>query len=400
MRLIERTHYLEALKRVKGTPDIKVVTGIRRSGKSKLLDAYANWVEKTDKKANLIKINFSLVKFEPLTDYGALNDYVEKSFVKGKNNCLFIDEVQLCGSFEKALNSLHATEKYDIYVTGSNAFLLSSDLATLFTGRTFEIRIFPFSFAEYAIYYKAKNPEALFDRYVREGGMAGSFLYKTENEKYDYIRDDVFNALIVRDIISKYKIRNKPFLEKLMDFLMDNVGNISSVRNMSKTLDASGNYTNNKTIGCYVEYLCRAFAFYRVRRYDIRGKKYLTTEDKFYLADHSFRYARLGTRNMDYGHVYENIVAIELLRRGYELYVGVLYKKEIDFVAIRRNEKIYIQVSDDITRQETFEREVEPLLKIKDAYPKVLIARTNHDAYLHEGIRVIDIAKWLLGKDS
>src|SRR5574344_2353007 len=228
MKIIERSTYLEKLKRLKGTPDIKVITGVRRSGKSRLMESYMEWLENTDQDANIIYIDYTSLQFEDLKEYHALNKYVEEHYQRGKSNYLFVDEVQMCPQFELTINSLHSSEKYDIYVTGSNAFLLSSDLATLFTGRTYEIEVFPFSFAEYAIYYKAKNPEALFDRYVREGGMAGSFLYKTENEKYDYIRDDVFNALIVRDIISKYKIRNKPFLEKLMDFLMDNVGNISS----------------------------------------------------------------------------------------------------------------------------------------------------------------------------
>lgn len=172
MKLIERTEYLDVLKRVCGTPDIKVVTGIRRSGKSKLLDSFATWIEKNDKKANVIKINFNLSKFKNQMSSGALEEFAEKSYKPKKNNYLFIDEVQLCESFEKALNSLHASEKYDIYVTGSNAFLLSSDLATLFTGRTFEIPIFPFSFIEYTKYYKPKNIDASFDAYVKEGGMA------------------------------------------------------------------------------------------------------------------------------------------------------------------------------------------------------------------------------------
>ncbi len=297
------------------------------------------------------------------------------------------------------MNSLHATEKYDIYVTGSNAFLLSSDLATLFTGRTFEIQVFPFSFAEYVKYYKPKNPEASFDAYLKEGGMAGAFLYKTENEKFRYVNEDVFNTLVIRDIVKKYKIRNKVFLEKLIDFLMDNVGNISSTRNIAKAITAAGDTTNHKTIGSYIDYLCKAFAFYKIRRYDIRGKKYLATEDKFYLCDHSFRYARLGTRNMDYGHMYENMVAMELLRRGYQLYVGVLFKKEIDFVAMKHDEKLYIQVSDDISGDSTFRRETDPLLRINDAYPKMLLARTNHEAYQYEGIKVLDISRWLLGKE-
>ena len=237
------------------------------------------------------------------------------------------------------------------------------------------------------------SPEA-FDKYVIEGGLAGSYLYKNIEDKYKYIYD-IYNTLIVRDINKKYDIRNKNLIDNLTNFLMDNISNLTSSRNIAKILTNTDNNVNHKTISKYIDYLCNAFAFYKVRRYDIQGKRYLATQDKYYLSDHSFKYAKLGTKNMNYGRIYENIVAIELLRRGYELYVGVLYKTEIDFVAIKQNEKIYIQVSDDISNEETFNREITPLLKIKDAYPKIVIARTKHNTYQYEGIQIIDIANWL-----
>ena len=230
-----------------------------------------------------------------------------------------------------------------------------------------------------------------------EGGMSGSYLYKDQEAKYDYIAD-VFDTLIVRDIRKKYKIRNTQLMDRIVDFLMDNVSNLSSARNITNTLGSMQEKIHHTTVGNYMQYLCNAFAFYKVRRYDIKGKKYLSSNDKYYLSDHTFRYAKLGTKNMDYGRILENIVAIELLRRGYEVYVGILYKKEIDFVAVKRSEKIYIQVSDNISEEKTFEREVAPLLQIKDAYPKYVIARTRHDEYQYEGIKVIDIADWLLDK--
>lgn len=186
-------------------------------------------------------------------------------------------------------------------------------------------------------------------------------------------------------------------MDRIVDYLMDNISNQTSARNITDVLVRSNEKINHKTVGKYLEYLCNAFAFYRFRRYDIRDKKYLSSNDKFYLSDHTFRYAKLGTRNMDYGRILENIVAIELMRRGYEVYVGVLYKKEIDFVALHRSEKIYIQVSDNISDGKTFEREVDPLLKIKDAYPKMIIARTHNEAYQYEGIQIVDIADWLNG---
>ena len=398
MKLIERDFYLDKLKNVMGTPDIKVITGVRRCGKSKLMDAFIDWIKQNEKDSNIIHINYNLFEYDSIKTAYALDSYVEERYQSDKTNFLLIDEVQLCSDFEKVINSFHAREKYDIYITGSSAFLLSSDLATLFTGRVFQIKLFPFSFLEYQKYFNNVDPENAFDSYVKEGGLSGSFVYKSTEEKYAYIKD-VFDTLITRDIVQKYKIKNEVLLNKLNDFMLDNISSEVSVRKIADTLTSNHEKTNDKTIGSYLNYLCNAFAFYKVRRYDIRGKKYLASQNKYYLADHSFRYAILGTKNMDYGRVYENMVCIELLRRGYEVYTGVLYKKEIDFVAIKQSEKIYIQVSDDISSPETLEREVTPLLSIKDAYPKVLIARTRHEKYLYEGINIINLADFLLGKE-
>lgn len=395
MRLIERKAYMNKIIDVIGTPDIKIITGVRRSGKSKLLEAFRDFIASNVKNANIIHINFNLAENEKYKDYHVLNDYIEAQYRKGVDNFVLIDEVQLCPNFEITINSLHAQEKYDIYITGSNAFLLSSDLATLFTGRTYEIKVYPFSFSEFKEYFELGDNYSAFDRYMKEGGMAGSYLYKDMDAKYDYIKD-VFDTLILRDIRQKYKIRNTAMMDRIVDFLMDNISNLTSAWNISQALEKNNDKINHKTVSNYLEYLCNAFAFYRFRRYDIRGKKYLSSNDKFYLSDPTFRYAKLGTKNMDYGRVLENIVAMELKRRGYEVYVGVLYKKEIDFVAIKRNEKIYIQVSDNITDEKTFEREVNPLLQIKDAYPKMLIARIRNEEYQFEGIKIIDISNWLL----
>ena len=397
MKLIERTKYLSEIRSVMNTPDIKVITGVRRSGKSKLMDAFAAETARQDPEANSIHVNFNLTEFEPLLEYHALEAYVEERYISSKNNYLLVDEIHMCAGFEKAINSLHAKEKYDIYVTGSNAFLQSSDLATLFVGRTYELHILPFSFAEYMAYFPNVNPYASLTSYITEGGMAGSYLYANEEQRYRYINTEVLNALIVRDIVSKYKIRNEALLHELIDFMMDNIGNLSSAQSIADTLAQGGAKADPKTIKSYMGYLCRAFAFYRVRRYDIKGKRYLKTEDKSYLSDHSFKYARLGTKDMDYGRVLENIVACELIRRGYEVYVGKLRNKEVDFVAMRQGSREYIQVAYDISNPPTFEREVASLLSIQDAYPKTVIARTYQPEYQHEGIRIIDAADWLLG---
>lgn len=302
----------------------------------------------------------------------------------------------MCDGFELCINNLHAAEMYDIYITGSNAFLLSSDLATLFTGRTFEIQVYPFSFAEYVHYFELTDQYTAFDNYMLEGGMSGSYLYKEREDKYDYI-ENIFDTLILRDIRQKYKIKSPVLMVQISQFLMDNVSNLTSARSITNTFTSNKDKINHKTVGNYLNYLCNAFAFYKFCRYDIKGKKYLTSNDKYYLSDHTFRYAKLGTKNLDSGRVIENIVAMELLRRGYEVYVGILYKKEIDFVALKRSEKIYIQVSDNITLSETFQREVDPLLKIKDVYPKMVIARTRNPEYQYEGVKIVDVADWLLG---
>ena len=395
MKLIQRNEYLEKLVDIKGTPDVKVITGVRRCGKSKLLEAFISYVQKNEPEANIIYVNFNLPEYDHLLTYRNLYDYVSDKYKEGAPNYVMIDEVQMCKDFEKAVNGMHSSERYDIYITGSNAFLLSSDLATLFTGRTFEVKLYPFSFAEFVKYHEIDKAYDAFDRYINEGGMSGSYLYRKQEAKYDYIAD-IYNTLIIRDIRQKYKIRNVSLMDRISEYMMDNISNLSSARSIADTLSGNKDKINHKTVSAYIQYLCNAFAFYKVRRYDIRGKKYLASNDKYYLCDHTFRYAKLGTRNMDYGRVIENIVAIELLRRGYEVYAGMLYQKEIDFVAIRRSEKLYIQVSDNIEDEKTFEREVSPLLQIKDAYPKLLLARTRHGITDHEGIQVVDVADWLL----
>ena len=394
MKLIERRGYLDTLLNVKNIPDIKVITGIRRSGKSKLMDALIDIIAK-EADANIIRIKLNLKEFEPLLTGDALYGYVKEHYAGSKTNYLFVDEIQMCDGFEKVINSLYEEEKFDIYITGSNAFLLSSDLATLFGGRVYELHILPFSFGEYLLYYPSSDIYTAFDSYVKQGGMSGSYLYRTEADAKKYVAG-IFRTTIIKDIIQKYGIENEELLVMISEFLMDNIGSKTSIRNEANSLTANSYKTNDKTVGAYIGCLCKSFMFYPMTRYDIRGKRFLESDKKYYLADLSFRFAEIGTRHTDYGHLYENIVALELLRRGYEVYIGVLYSKEVDFVAIKEGQKLYIQVSDDISREETFKREVSPLLSIKDAYPKMLIVRTKHEASYHEGIKIVDIAEWLL----
>lgn len=424
MKLIERTDYLNRLKRLKGTPDIKIITGIRRSGKSELLRAYRTYLENTysnqssklyasakhaqlpnalqqqdnsnNHELNIINIDFNNLNYENLKNYKSLFEYVESRYIPGAYNVLMIDEVQLCPKFELAINSLHNSNKYDIYLTRSNAFLLSSDLATLFSGRFVEIPVFPFSFAEYCEYFEiTSNFNDALQKYLQQGGLAGSYVYANQDDAKAYIKN-VYTTLVKRDLVDKYAISEVSLLDSICEFLMDNIANLTTANNVSSILKQNQIETTHITVGNYLKYLCNAFMFYKVKRYDIRGKKYLETNEKYYLADTALRYAILGTRNMDYGGAYENIVALELMRRGYTIYVGKLYQKEVDFVAVKASKKLYIQVSDNISDDATLERELSPLKAIKDAYPKILLANTRHDSYDVEGIRVIDIAQWLI----
>ena len=396
MKLIQRPYYLDNLISVKDVPDIKIITGVRRSGKSKLLDAFYDYLVSDNTKKNIIRIKLNLKKHEKLLNPDELYKYVDELYIEGVTNYLIIDEIQQCVGFERIINSLHEEERFDIYLSGSNAFMLSSDLATLFGGRYFDLKMYPFSFREFNIYFDNKDPISSFDDYVVKGGMSGSYLYRTQKDAYEYI-NGIYKKTISRDIVQRFKIENEQLLIMVADFLMDNIGNKTSIRNIANSLTSNTCKTNHKTVSSYIDCLCKSFLFYPFTRYDIKGTKFLESDKKYYLADLSFRFANIGTKNMDYGRLYENLVAIELLRRGYEVYVGVLYEKEIDFVAMKDGYKYYIQVSDDISREDTFKREVEPLLKIKDAYPKMLIARTKHPESQYEGIKIVDIGEWLDG---
>lgn len=396
MNRIIRNKYLKKLIDLSGTPDIKVITGVRRSGKSVLLQQFADYLKNTEKDVNIISVNLQELEYDYLLDYHKLHSYVMDKYKPNYHNVVMIDEIQLCDKFELAINSLHTKGTFDIYLTGSNAFLLSSDLATLFTGRVMEIKVFPFSFAEYVEYFDCENIIDAFDEYVRTGGMSGSYFYKTEEHRFEYIKD-VYTTILERDLVKKYKIRNRSEFLSISEFMMDNIGNLLSPNNICAALNRGKSEITRKTVVKYIQYLENAFMFYEAKRYDLKGKKYLETNKKYYICDAAFRYAINGTKNLDFGRVYENIVYLELLRRGYEVYVGKLYKKEIDFVAIKRNEKIYIQVSDNISDPKTMEREITPLLQIRDAYPKMIIARTRHEDYQQEGVLITELSNWLLG---
>lgn len=261
MKLIERPTYLQQLIDVMNTPDIKVITGIRRSGKSKLMDAFIDYVKKQSENNNVIRIKLNLKEFESLKNGDTLYDYIDKHYSADKENFVFVDEIQLCTGFETVINSLYEEERFNIFLTGSNAFLLSSDLATLFGGRVFEISMFPFSFAEYLTYYPQNDIDEAFDNYVSVGGMAGSYLYSNHSDARKYLAN-IVRTTITKDIVKKFKIENEDLLNMIADYLMDNVGNKTSIRNISNALTSNTYKTNDKTCGAYIDYLCRSFLFY------------------------------------------------------------------------------------------------------------------------------------------
>ena len=395
MKIINRQDYIQKLIALKNKPDIKIITGVRRSGKSMLLTEFSKYIITMESNANIIRINFNLLEFDDLKDYKKLNLYIRNRYIEGVNNYVFIDEVQMCPKFELAINDLYETQNFDIYITGSNAFLLSSDLATLFTGRYFELEVFPFSFKEFCEYYNLYDDKNALEKYVKQGGFAGSYLYENEEDKLKYI-SNVLNVVVLKDIMKKNNVTDVIAMDNILSFLLDNVSNLTTTNKISNRLNSVGVSIDHKTVGNYISYLCSGYVFHKIKRYDIRGSLYLQTNEKYYAIDHSFRLAKLGTRYFDFGRIYENIVAIELLRRGYEVYVGKLYQKEIDFVAIKENEKIYIQVADNIDNLETLERELTPLKSIRENYPKMVIANTKHFEYDNAGIRIIDLSEWLL----
>ena len=399
MKILYRKNYMEELLSLKNKPDIKIITGIRRVGKSFLLNQLANYIENNEKNTNIVRINFNLNKFSVLTDYNELYKYVYQNYKKNMNNYLFIDEIQMCKNFELVINDLYDMQMYDIYITGSNAFMLSGDLATLFSGRYLNIEVFPFSFKEYIEYFNFENKNLAFDKYLLEGGFAGSYVYDSEATKLKYFTN-LIDSVVVKDIITKNNITNPAYINEILLFLLDNISNITSLNNITNRINNEKIKIDYKTIVNYINYLCSGYVFYKVKRYDVKGSSYLKTNEKYYVIDHALRFAKLGKKYFDYGRLYENVVAIELLRRGYEIYVGKIYDKEVDFIAIKNGLRIYIQVADDISGEDVLKRELFPLEQIRDNYPKMIITKTNQHNYDIRGIKVKNIINWLLDEEQ
>lgn len=398
--MVVRKEFMKILWDWKDKKVIKVVTGVRRCGKSTLLSQFKSEVEKVGE-CNTVSINFDDLENEFLCDYHVLYQHLMEKITDRLMNYIFLDEIQLVPQFEKVVNSLFLKENVDIYITGSNAYMLSSEIATLLSGRYVEIKMLPFSFAEYAQFKRdflkkeVTADETLYNEYVSLGGFP--YVASISNDKNlvrDYIRG-IYSTIVLKDIIQRKKLSDSDVLEKVCKFTLSNVGNLISSKKVSDTLTSGGRKTSPATVeNCY-NALTESYLFYKATRYDIKGKEFLKSLEKYYAVDMGLRFFMLGIRTSDDGFILENVVFLELLRRGYEVYVGKYNDFEIDFVAKKDGLTEYYQVALSVRGQDTLERELRPFRLIKDNYPKFLITLDNSNDIDHDGITQVYAVKWL-----
>ena len=400
--MIERPLYLQKLFSFKDKPVIKVVTGIRRCGKSSLLKTFADRLHQSGVPLkNLIQINFEDLRYDNM-DYHALNEMLLGLLPSGNGKVyVFLDEIQRVAGWEKVANSLQLNSRIDLYLTGSNAYLLSSELSTYLSGRFVEIKMLPLSFREFLTFYTF--PEAIsiqekFSLYLRFGGMPSLKDYNFDETQSGEVLDSIYNTVLMKDIISRDTVKDVSVLQRTIRFLADNIGNMTSINKITNTLlaEKSLSFQNNKLIENYVSLLKNAFIFYQADRYDIKGKEFLRSREKYYIVDSGLRTYLLG-RVSDNGRLLENIVYFELLRRGYTVSIGKIDDKEVDFIATKMNEKKYIQVTETMAGEETRKRELQPMRMIKDNFEKiVLTADVLFTGISEDGIKIINIVDWLL----
>ena len=396
--MIERPNYLADLISFKEKDLIKIVTGIRRCGKSTLFDLYIEYLEKNGVDKNqIIRMNLEDYEFNDIENYNDLYNYVNSRLVNDKMNYVFIDEVQKIESFQKACDSLYIKKNVDLYITGSNSKLLSGELATLLSGRYVEIKMLPLSFKEYISYVGESDIEKKYIDYITKSSFPYTLMLNTQKEIRMYL-DGLYNTVIVNDIAERKEISDISMLKDVIKFMFDNVGNLCSSTSIANTMTSNGRKISVPTVEKYLEALVESFVLYKVSRYDIKGKNYLTTGSKYYLSDIGLRYYLLGSKNMDEGHILENVVYLELLRRGYEIYIGKNDDTEVDFIAINEKGEEYYQVALTVKDEKTLERELKPLDNINDHNPKYLLT-TDYTPYTsHNGIKQINVFDWLLDK--
>ncbi len=395
--MIERVEYLEKLKKWKDKDVIKVITGIRRSGKSTLFELYIDYLKNEGiKDDHIISINLESPDFE-FNNYKELYDYINKKIVDKDNYYIFLDEVQNVESFQKAVDGLYIKKNTDVYITGSNAYLLSGELATLLSGRYIEIKMLPLSFKEYSDYLKEEASEKLYLRYINNSSFPYALKLDSESEIDDYI-EGIYNTILVKDIVARKKIADAGMLKSITEFLFSSIGSTMSVKKIADTLNSKGRKISVHTVENYLDYLIESYIFNKTSRYDIKGKQYLETGEKYYATDVTMRYVLLGRKNLDAGHILENIVYLELIRRGYKVYIGKIGDNEIDFVCENKEGREYYQVAYTVREKTTLERELIPLKKINDHYPKYILTMDIDPITDYEGIKKINVLDWLLRK--
>lgn len=400
--LIQREEYLNKLIALKDKKIIKVVTGVRRCGKSKLLEMYRKWLlEQGVEEERIVSINFEDLDFEDLTDYKKLHTYLKEHLVKDNMTYIFLDEIQNVEQFPKVVDSLYIKDNVDIYITGSNAHMLSSEIATLLSGRYIQIEMLPLSFKEYMISTGSMNDRGI--KYV-DYLQNSSFPYTLELEgQSDEIRsylEGLYNTIVVKDIINHSKISEPKMLKSILKFIFDNIGNPLSSKKIADTMTSSGRRIDTRTVEKYLNALTESYIIYQAKRYNIKGKQYLKTLEKYYVVDIGLRLMLFGSKQIDAGRILENIVYLELLRRGYDVYVGKVDEFEVDFVAQNGKGTTYFQVALSVRDEKTLERELRSLRAIKDHYPKILLTMDDDPEVHYDGIRRINARDWLLGLEE
>lgn len=407
---IDRKEYLDFLVKSKDRQIIKVVSGVRRCGKSTLFEIYKDFLlENGVAKNQIISINFEDMDYEELTDYKKLYEYIKSKMIGDKRNYIFLDEIQHVDKFEKVVDSLFIKENTDLYITGSNAYFMSGELATLLSGRYIELKMLPLSFKEYyqakLEYEKLEQKENRISKtliqYYNEYIVNSSFPYTLQLDSdlkniHEYL-SGIYNSVLLKDIVARLKISDVMRLESVVKYIFDNIGNLTSLSKIANTLTSMGRKTDAKTIEKYIRGLTDSLLVHEVSRYNIKGKEFLSTLSKYYVTDLGLRQMILGNRNIDMGHILENVIYLELLRRKGNVYVGQFDKNEIDFVVINSNEIEYYQVALTVLDENTLKRELDAFKNIKDNYPKYLITlddvMVNTD---YDGIKVVNALEWLL----
>lgn len=395
--LINRTQYLEQLKSFKDIKLIKVVSGIRRCGKSTLFDIYCNYLKQQGIADNqIIRLNLESGDFYNIQDYKQLFLYVKEKLNTDKMNYIFLDEVQNVRDFQKAVDSLFILDNCDVYITGSNAYLLSGELATLLSGRYVEIKMLPLSFKEYMSVFSDKTDLIIkYNNYLLNSSFPYALNLKNRKDILAYL-DGIYSSILLKDIVSRHKIQDVEMLNSVIAYIFDNIGNLTSSTKIANTMTSAGRKISVRTIENYLTALGESFIIYKVGRYDVKGKQYLTTGFKYYIADIGLRYYLLGTKRADMGHILENIIYLELLRRGYRVYVGKVGTAEVDFVAVNENGTEYYQVAYSVMDENTLNRELASLDSIRDHNPKYLLTMDFVPPVSYNGIKQINALDWLL----